>query len=77
MASIANYKCPACGGPLHFDSDLQKLKCEYCDSTYEPSEIEALYEKKETEGSKDISHQNWSEDEVKGMHAYSCPSCGA
>ena len=46
MASIANYKCPACGGPLHFDSDLQKLKCEYCDSTYEPAEIEALYEKK-------------------------------
>ena len=77
MASIANYKCPACGGPLHFDSDLQKLKCEYCDSTYEPSEIEALYEKKETEGSKDVSHQNWSEDELKGMHAYSCPSCGA
>ena len=77
MASIANYKCPACGGPLHFDSETQKLKCDYCDSTYTASEIESLYEKKETEGSKDVKEQTWTNDEMTGMHAYRCPSCGA
>lgn len=77
MASIANYKCPACGGPLHFDSEKQKLKCDYCDSTYDPSEIEELYNKKETEGSKDVSEQTWTEAEIASMHAYRCPSCGA
>ncbi len=77
MASIANYKCPACGGPLHFDSGTQKLKCDYCDSTYDPSEIEDLYNKKETEGSKDVLEQTWTEAEIATMHAYRCPSCGA
>ncbi len=77
MASIANYKCPACGGPLHFDSETQKLKCDYCDSTYSPTEIEELYNKKEAEGSKDVSEQDWTDSELADMHAYRCPSCGA
>lgn len=40
---ITNYKCPSCSGPLHFDGALGKLKCDYCESTFEPAEIEALY----------------------------------
>ncbi len=38
-----NYKCPSCGGPLHFDSGSGKLKCDYCLSTYKPDEIAAMY----------------------------------
>lgn len=40
MASLQDYKCPACGGALEFDSSIQKLKCPFCDSTYEMSEFE-------------------------------------
>lgn len=40
---ITNYKCPSCSGPLHFDGALGKLKCDYCESAFEPAEIEALY----------------------------------
>ena len=40
---VTNYKCPACTGPLHFDSATGKLHCDYCGSSYEVSEIEALY----------------------------------
>lgn len=43
---VTNYKCPACTGPLHFDSDTGKLKCDYCDSIYTVEEIEALYAQK-------------------------------
>ncbi len=44
MASeITNYKCPACTGPLHFSGASGKLECEYCGSTYDAAEIEALY----------------------------------
>ena len=38
-----NYKCPSCGGPLHFDSASGKLKCDYCLSSYKPDEIAKMY----------------------------------
>ena len=41
MANQLEYKCPACGGALAFDSKSQKLKCPYCDSVYELDQFEA------------------------------------
>ncbi len=42
-----NVQCPACTGPLHFDAAKAKLVCEFCASTYDPAEIDAIYGKKE------------------------------
>ena len=42
-----NYQCPACTGPLHFVGESGKLECEYCGSSFEAAEIEALYAEKE------------------------------
>ena len=48
MASmITNYKCPACTGPLHFVGSSGRLECDYCGSTYDVKEIEALQAKDE------------------------------
>ena len=44
---VTNYQCPACTGPLHFDSATGKLTCDYCGTSYEVSEIEALFAEKE------------------------------
>ena len=44
---VTNYKCPACTGPLRFDSATGKLTCDYCGTSYEVSEIEALFAEKE------------------------------
>ncbi len=84
---VTNYKCPACTGPIHFDSDSGKMVCDYCDSVFEVSEIEELYKDEnaaaaasqpatapgdawDLEGSEELS-------EASGLHAYTCPSCGA
>ena len=32
MSDILEYKCPACGGAMEFDSKSQKMKCPYCDT---------------------------------------------
>ena len=40
---VTNYQCPACTGPLHFDSATGKLVCDYCGSAYEVADIEAQY----------------------------------
>lgn len=44
---VTNYQCPACTGPLHFDAATGRVSCEYCGSSYEIAEIEALYAEKE------------------------------
>ena len=41
------YQCPHCNGRLRFNGDLGKLECEFCSSTFEPAEIEALYASKQ------------------------------
>ena len=32
MGEIQEYKCPCCGGGIAFDSNVQKMKCPYCDT---------------------------------------------
>ncbi len=44
---VTNHKCPACTGPMHFDSQIGKLKCDYCDSVYTVEEVESMYAEKE------------------------------
>ena len=41
-SQVTNYKCPACTGPLQFDSRTGKMACEYCGSVFTVQEIEAL-----------------------------------
>lgn len=86
---ITNYQCPACTGPLQFSPETGKLKCEYCESIYEPADIEALYKTKEeaaaaaaAQSTKDSQwdtselNSSWDNNEVE-MKSYSCPSCTA
>ena len=37
-----NYKCPNCSAGLTFDSKEQKMKCEFCGSTYSLEELDKL-----------------------------------
>ena len=43
---ITVYQCPACTGPLQYDGKIDRLKCEYCGSTFTTKEVEALYREK-------------------------------
>ena len=46
---VTNYQCPACTGPLHYSAKSGKLECDYCGSSFDVAEIEALYAHKEAE----------------------------
>ncbi len=64
---VTNYKCPACTGPMHFDSATGKLHCDYCDSSYEVAEIEALYAQKNSDAAaSDQAAQKIEEDSTEG-----------
>ena len=72
--SVLEYKCPACGGMLLFDSALQKMKCPYCDSEFDLKDLG----ESESENP-DVFRMEKAElqpEESAGMVVYSCPSCG-
>lgn len=46
---VTNYQCPACTGPLHYSAKSGKLECDYCGSSFDVAETEALYARKEAE----------------------------
>lgn len=80
--SIVSYKCPNCGGELTFDPTEQKLKCEYCLSSFNETEVQSLTEQNSHHTSEeeiiqdasDSMHYDTPED---GAYLYTCPSCGA
>ncbi len=77
---VTNYQCPACTGPLHFDEQSGKLRCDYCESTYTVQEVEELFAQKNARAEEQPLQQEasseWGED-AAFMRAYNCPSCGA
>ena len=87
-AQVTNYKCPACTGPLHFVGESGKLECDYCGSTYDVAEIEALIAEEEAKAEQAFTEEeknewntselndDWGED-GEHMRMYCCPSCGA
>lgn len=58
-------QCPTCGAGVRFDIASQKMHCDYCGNSFEPSSVP----------------DNSSRDDAKGAEVfdtfvYSCPSCG-
>ncbi|HZJ83598.1 MAG TPA: hypothetical protein VFD57_07295 [Clostridia bacterium] len=81
---VTNYQCPSCTGPLHFSSESGRLDCDYCGESYDVATIELLYEDKNEAAANatkdpqwDFAMEEWGEEEVAHMRAYTCPSCGA
>lgn len=80
--AVVSYKCPNCGGDLGFDPESQKLKCDYCLSTFDKEEIETLtsqhtYDTPGQEIIEDDSDSAYYQTEPGAARLYTCPSCGA
>lgn len=58
---ITNYQCPACTAPLHFVGESGRLECDYCGSSFNIAEIEALYAKKEAKAAEAARKQEETE----------------
>ena len=81
MAQLQEYKCPACGGMLEFDSKTQKLKCPYCDTEIDIEGFQELEKEKTQDGLDDMTWESqagtaWGEGEEESLNVYVCKSCG-
>ncbi len=81
MSGMQEYKCPNCGGSVEFDSNLQKVKCSFCDTEFEPQALEE-YQRSLNSGSssnmtwESTAGREWTEGEADGLKVYTCKSCG-
>ena len=76
MSEIKEYKCPACGGTMEFDSKSQKMKCPYCDTEISVEEYEAMTAEPEKTVVADENMHDWNQEEIENMAIYICQSCG-
>ncbi len=69
--ATATYKCPNCGGGLKFEPDIQKSRCEFCNSTFTDAQLTKL--------STAIDEKARKANAKQGDHlvGYNCDSCGA
>jgi len=81
MSDLKNFKCPACGGTLEFNSKLQKMKCPYCDTEID---MDSFTKSKEYENHahEDSSFNeeksaggSFDENEKANLECYICQSC--
>ena len=78
MEDLFSCTCPCCGGSLKFEASLQKVKCEYCDTEYEVSDL------KELNASSNTIEENteWETaatdefSESDSLNVYLCETCG-
>ena len=79
MSVLLAYTCPCCGGSLKFDSKSQNVKCEFCDTEFNVSDLQAYDESiKETpeENTEWETTNNGEFTEDEGYNVYTCQTCG-
>ena len=81
MPELNEYKCPACGGAMEFDSAAQKMKCPFCDTEIDISAFSDIDGSAESgssgkESSWEAQSQVWDGGEAEDFRIYVCESCG-
>lgn len=77
MSDILEYKCPNCGGTVNFDTSTQKMKCPFCDTEFDVSEVEQPNNEASDEMQWDTdTGTRWQEGEDGNMSVFTCKSCG-
>lgn len=78
---VLEYKCPCCGAGLVFSEESQKMKCDYCDNTFDLDAVKVYNETLTAETTEQFqwdeqSSAQWSEEEQETLTRFVCPACG-
>ncbi len=72
--SAVHNKCPACSAPIFFQPNLNKWKCEYCNSEFSLEEMQKYNNASSEENNKEVEGK--IEEEIE-LTSYKCENCGA
>ncbi|RUS43076.1 hypothetical protein [Cohnella sp. AR92] len=72
--SPVTFPCPGCGGPMHFDSEAQAMKCQFCgrEETIIASSEEAVEHDLEMDEETNRGRTDWG----MKQQAVKCQNCG-
>ena len=78
MQDLFSCTCPCCGGSLKFEASLQKVKCEYCDTEFEVSDLKELNDSSNNieENTEWDTSSNEEFSESDSLNVYLCETCG-
>ncbi|WP_295075341.1 hypothetical protein [Ruminococcus sp.] len=81
MSDLNEYKCPACGAPIHYDITKESMTCHFCNSTFDLEYIKShiiipVDEKLSDFDWVERSRYVWEPYEPDGLEEFTCPSCG-
>lgn len=76
---MQRYECKTCGAELKWDPNAGALKCEYCNSEFQPSDFEDKTVDADSTVSEelDAKYTNAGQDLDEDMVVYACKECGA
>ncbi|MCF0110929.1 MAG: hypothetical protein HUJ58_03445, partial [Erysipelotrichaceae bacterium] len=89
MASqVTNYKCPSCGGALHFGHGSQMLECDFCGNKFDLKEFDEAMKQENDQAAEEFEkdqNSQWDTSKLtddwgnaaSSMKSYTCPACGA
>lgn len=71
---VGTYKCPGCGAPIEFNSNVGKLACDYCGTEVNVSDLN-----EETDRYDSVVEEPdvQEEDRYADFEGYKCSNCGA
>lgn len=80
MSDLQEFKCPSCGGQIHFDAQSGKMKCPYCGTELDIDSMKQYQQDLSENIDEEISwtskpSQQWG-DEADSLKSYVCKSCG-
>ena len=73
--SAMHNKCPACSAPIFFKANLNKWKCEYCNSEFTLEEMQKYNNASSEENNEEVK-EGKIEEEIE-LTSYKCQNCGA
>ena len=78
-APVMEYKCPCCDAGLKFETEAQKLSCEYCGNSFDLETIAVYNEDTKSAESFNWTEReasDWTDEEQNHLQSFQCPSCG-
>ncbi len=80
MSQLLQYKCPACGGAIEFNSQEQTMKCPFCDSELDVAALKEhdniLNDNNSEMEWETVPSSEWDSSETDNMRVFVCQSCG-
>lgn len=76
MSTVTEQKCPCCGGAVEFNVGVQKLKCPFCDTEFEITDMPQAEVNTAEPINWNSQATQWGAGELDGVSVYSCKSCG-